>query len=151
MLCHLLLPSLSIILWGFVCLSYFAFIVLMFLSAWAWRASEQQVSPEPFSSGLFITTVSDVLFQAGETETCMEAETAVKVMTGNLVRPWSWVTWQVHVGIRLTRKPLSKMSRVNERSGQGGTRRGERVRQSRLWTVAQQKLSEHLLFVLILK
>lgn len=50
----------------------------------------------------------------------MEAEMAVKVMTGNLVRPWSWVTWQVHAGIRLTRKPLSKMSRVNERSEQGG-------------------------------
>lgn len=47
-------------------------------------------------------------FRQGDTETRMEAETAVKVMTGNLVRPWSWVTWQVHVGIRLTRKPLSK-------------------------------------------
>lgn len=49
----------------------------------------------------------------------MEAEIAVKVRTGNLVRPWSWVTWQVHAGIRLTRKPLSKASRVNERSWTG--------------------------------
>lgn len=57
--------SLPAILWGFVHLSYFAVIVLMFLSARAWRASEQQVRPEPLSSGLFITTVSDVLFQAG--------------------------------------------------------------------------------------
>lgn len=62
----------------------------------------------------------------------MESETAVKVMTGNLVRPWSWVTWQVHVGIRFTRKALLEMSGVSERSGQGGARRGERVRQSRL-------------------
>lgn len=60
------LSSLPAILWGFVHLSYFAVIVLMFLSARAWRASEQQVCPEPLSSGLFITTVSDVLFQAGE-------------------------------------------------------------------------------------
>lgn len=55
------LPSFGV----FVHLSYFAVIVLMFLSARAWRASEQQVRPEPLSSGLFITTVSDVLFQAG--------------------------------------------------------------------------------------
>lgn len=63
--CHLLLPSLSNILWGFVHLSYFAVIVLMFLSAPAWRASEQQVCPEPFTSVLFITTLFDLLFQAG--------------------------------------------------------------------------------------
>lgn len=43
----------------------------------------------------------------------------VKVSTGNLVRPWSWVIWQVHVGICLSRKPLSKASRVNERSWAG--------------------------------
>lgn len=40
---------------------------------------------------------------------------AVKVMTGNLVRSWSWVTWQGHVGIHLTRKPLSKAGAMNEK------------------------------------
>lgn len=59
----------------------------------------------------------------------------MKVMTGNLVGPWSWVTWQVHIGIRLTRKTLSKMSRVRERNGRvvvvvGGVHGDER--QSRL-------------------
>lgn len=63
---------------------------------------------------------------------CGVKKTAVKVTAGNLVRPWSWVTWQVHVGIRLTRKPLLEMSRVSERSGQEGRARGERVRRSRL-------------------
>lgn len=132
----------------------------MFLSARAWRASEQQVCPEPLSSGLFITTVSDVLFQevgGGEwsvgrdVRTCVESETAVKVTAGNLVRPWSWVTWQVHVGIRLTRKALLEMSRVSERSRQEGRTRGERVRRSRLRAAVQRRLSGRLLFGLISK
>lgn len=46
----------------------------------------------------------------------MVAEVVMKVSTGNLVRPWSWVIWQVHVGICLSRNPLSKASKVNERS-----------------------------------
>lgn len=41
---------------------------------------------------------------------------AEKVMTGNLVRSRSRVTWQVHAGFRLTRKPLSVSSGVKERS-----------------------------------
>ena len=32
----------------------------------------------------------------------VETEKAVEVRPGNLVRPWTWVTWQVHVGIHLT-------------------------------------------------
>lgn len=32
---------------------------------------------------------------------------AVKVRSSNLVHPWSWVTWQVYAGIRLTGKALS--------------------------------------------
>lgn len=82
----------------------------MFLSAGALGASDQQVLPEPLSSSLFITTVSDLLFQAGtHTQTHIEADMAAEVRTGNL-GSWSWVTWQVHVGIRLTRKPLAKAS-----------------------------------------
>lgn len=58
----------------------------------------------------------------------MEAETAVKVMAGNLVRPWSWVTWQVHAEIHLTRKPLYKTSRVNEGSWAGVRHTGVKER-----------------------
>lgn len=84
-------------------------------------------------------------FRQGDTQTRMEAETAVKVMTGNLVRPWSWVTWQVHAGIRLTRKPLSKTSRVNERSWAGrGTQRWKRETKQTVNTVLQRKLFERL-------
>lgn len=83
--------------------------------------------------------------------TCVESETAVKVTAANLVRPWSWVSWQVHVGIRLTRKALLEMSRVSERSGQGGRARGERVRRSRLRAAVQPRLSGRLLFGLISK
>ena len=81
-------------------------------------------------------------FRRGDTETRMEAEMAVKVRTGNLVRPWSWVTWQVHVGIRLNRKPLSKASWVNERSWAG--RDMQRWKRETKQTVLQRKLSERL-------
>lgn len=65
---------------------------------------------------------------------------SVKVRTGNLVRPWSWVTWQVRTGIRLTRKPLSKASRVNERSWTG--RDTEVKERDNADTLLQRKLSE---------
>lgn len=87
----------------------------------------------------------------GDVGTCVESEMAVKVTAGNLVRPWSWVTWQVHVGIRLTRKALLEMSRVSERSGQQGRTRGERVSRSRLRAAVQPRLSGRLLFALISK
>ena len=45
----------------------------------------------------------------------VQTEEAVKVRPGNLVRPWSRVTWQVHVGIHLTKNLLSEAMRVNER------------------------------------
>lgn len=71
---------------------------------------------------------------------------AVKVRTGNLVRPWSWVTWQVHAAFLLTRKPLSKASRESERRC-----RGERERQSR-HTELQRKVCERLvcLYVIVI-
>lgn len=40
-------------------------------------------------------------------------------MSGNLVHPWSWVSWQVRAEIRLTRKTLPKKDR-DERGGWGG-------------------------------
>ena len=135
MLCHLWLPLLSNILWGFVHLSYFAVIVLMFC----------QLEPGGHQSSRFVLSLSALCFslrryltyyfRQGDAQTRVEAATAVKVSTSNLVRPWSRVTWQVHAGIRLTRKPLSKPCRVNERSWAGrDAQRWKRERQSRQWT-----------------
>lgn len=114
-----------------------------------------QLEPGGHQSSRFVLSLSVLCFsfrqhltyyfRQGDTETRMEAETAVKVMTGNLVRPWSWVTWQVHVGIRLTRKPLSKTSRVNERSWAGrDTQRWKSETRQTVNTVLQRKLSERL-------
>lgn len=114
-----------------------------------------QLEPGGHQSSRFVLRVSALCFslrryltyyfRQGDTETRIEAETAVKVKTGNLVRPWSWVTWQVHAGIRLTRKPLSKARRVNERSRAGrDTQRWKRETKQTVSTVVQRRLSERL-------
>lgn len=78
--------SASHVLWDSAHLSDAAVIVLIFLSAGARRAPEQQDRPQVLVSGRFIMSVSDLLFEAGGVggvESC------------NLVPPRSRVTWQV--------------------------------------------------------
>lgn len=140
---------LSIILWAFVHLVYLAVIALMFLSAWAWRASEQQVCPEPFSSGLFITTVSDVLFQAGETQRLAWRQKWLKK---------SWlVTLSAHGHGSLGKSMLEFSSLGNpfprwvewmREVSRGGTQRWKSETKQ---TEQKQKLSERLLFVFYIK
>lgn len=107
---HLLPWSPSHLLQYWAHLSGWAVIVLIFLSAGAWRAAEQQDRPRVLGSGPFITSASDLQCRWGW------GRKAVKVMSGNLVHPRSRVTWQVRDKIRLSRKTLLK----KERNGVGG-------------------------------
>lgn len=107
---HLLPSSLSHILQDWAHLSGWAVIVLIFLSARAWRAAEQQDRPQVLGLGPFITSASDLQFR-WEWGWWWVGWKAVKVMSGNLVHPQSRVTWQVHDEIRLSRKTLPKKER----------------------------------------
>lgn len=75
---HLPPSAASHVLWDSAHLSDAVVIVLIFLSAGARRAPEQQDRPQILVSGCFIMSVSDLLFQAGggwvEVESCKSHE-----------------------------------------------------------------------------
>lgn len=110
-----------------ILLTYFTVIILMFLSGLALGVAEQQVCPVHFFLFFFIFPHLAVFhyywylplyFRQAEGLCREETREAVKVSSGNLVRPWSRVIWQVRYGIHFTKK--ERMRGESEREEIGG-------------------------------
>lgn len=129
--CHLLTPPTtpSFSLFFFIILlTYFAVIILMFLSGLALGVAEQQVCPVCFIFFFFLHLshlavfhyywYPPLYFRQAEGLCREETREAVKVSSGNLVRPWSRVIWQARYGIHFTKK--ERMRGKSEREEIGG-------------------------------
>lgn len=110
-----------------ILLTYFTVIILMFLSGLALGVAEQQVCPVHFFLFFFIFPHLAVFhyywylplyFRQAEGLCREETREVVKVSSGNLVRPWSRVIWQVRYGIHFTKK--ERMRGESEREEIGG-------------------------------